>query len=103
MIKTPVEWRPLSVENFLYFRANCFLGQLYDWCALLPIRISNTAKHSPPSKFFEALIDTGASRCIFHSQIGHALGFKVAEGKEESAVGISGNPTKIYLTRFQST
>jgi hypothetical protein len=68
-----------------------------DWSAVLRVRISNPQKHSPPSKPFEALIDTGASRCIFHSQIGRSLGFSIESGKEEDTIGVSGKATKIYL------
>jgi hypothetical protein len=68
-----------------------------DWCAALKLRISNPAKHSPPSRPFEAIVDTGASRCIFHSQIGRSLGFDIEKGEEEGTVGVSGQITKLYL------
>ncbi|MHB8539439.1 MAG: aspartyl protease family protein [Candidatus Acidiferrales bacterium] len=69
----------------------------FDWCAVLAVRISNPKRHSPPSRRFEALIDTGASRCIFHAQIGEAVGFDVRKGHEEQTVGVSGKPTIVYL------
>jgi hypothetical protein len=68
-----------------------------DWCAALRLRISNPVKHSPPSQPFEVLIDTGASRCIFHSQIGRSVGFDIESGEEEQTLGVSGEPTKLYL------
>jgi hypothetical protein len=68
-----------------------------DWCAALKVRISNPAKHSPPSRPFEALIDTGASRCIFHAQIGRALGFNIEKGEEEKTMGVDGKLTMLYL------
>lgn len=43
------------------------------------------------------MIDTGASRCIFHAQIGEAVGFDVKKGDEEQTVGVSGKPTMIYV------
>lgn len=61
------------------------------------MRISNPISHSPPSRPFEALIDTGASRCIFHSQIGRALGVAVEKGQVEQTIGVSGQPTRLYL------
>jgi hypothetical protein len=70
-----------------------------DWCAALRIRISNPIKHSPPSQPFEVLIDTRASRSIFHSQIGHAVGINIESGEEELMMGVSGLPTKMYLHR----
>jgi hypothetical protein len=68
-----------------------------DWCAFFSLRIANTKRHSPPSRRFEALIDTGASRCIFHAQIGESLGFDVRKGKEEQTQGVSGQPTMLYV------
>jgi predicted aspartyl protease len=63
----------------------------------LSVRISNPAKHSPPSRRFEALIDTGASYCIFHSDIGRAVGIEIERGEHEQTVGVSGALTAIYI------
>jgi len=68
-----------------------------DWCPVFSAKIANPRKHSPPSKRFEAWIDTGASRCIFHAQIGESLGFDIRKGKEEKTQGVSGQLTTIYL------
>ena len=68
-----------------------------DLCAVLLVQISNPAKHSPPSKRFEALIDSGASRCIFHADIGKAVGFDVRKGEEGETLGISGQSSILYL------
>ncbi len=70
-----------------------------DFCAVLLVQIGNPAKHSPPSKRFEALIDSGASRCIFHASIGKAVGFDVEKGEKEETIGISGQASTIYLHR----
>jgi hypothetical protein len=43
------------------------------------------------------MIDTGASRCIFHASIGEAIGLEVTKGKEEFTYGVSGESTKLYL------
>jgi hypothetical protein len=69
----------------------------FDWWALLPVQISNHAKHSPPTKRFEALVDTGASKCIFHASVGRAIGLNVEKGEEDQTVGVSGKPTTIYI------
>jgi hypothetical protein len=45
---------------------------------------------SPRCKRFESVVDSGASRCIFHADIGRHLGLDIAEGVEESTQGISG-------------
>jgi len=68
-----------------------------DWWALLPTQLSNTAKHSPPCRKFEALIDSGAAICMFHSSIGQAIGLNISKGEEDETTGVSGKPTKIYL------
>ena len=68
-----------------------------DWWAVLPVQISNSATHSPPCKKFEALIDSGASICIFHSHIGESIGLKIQSGEEDETTGVSGQRTKIYL------
>jgi len=43
------------------------------------------------------MIDTGASRCIFHSDIGRALGFAIEKSEIEETYGVSGKLTKMYL------
>jgi hypothetical protein len=68
-----------------------------DWWAALPVQLSNPAKHSPPCRKFEAIIDSGAAMCIFHSSIGQSIGLNIQKGEEDETTGISGNPTKIYL------
>lgn len=69
----------------------------FDWWAALPVQLSNPAKHSPPTKRFEALVDTGASRCIFHAALGEAIGLNIGKGEETKTLGVSGKPTTIYL------
>lgn len=61
------------------------------------MQIGNPAKHSPPTKRFEALIDSGATYCIFHHDIGKAVGFDIEKGEKEETVGVSGKPSVIYL------
>jgi len=39
------------------------------------------------------LIDSGASRCIFHADVGRGVGFDIEKGEQEQATGISGEPT----------
>lgn len=68
-----------------------------EWWAALAVQISNPAKHSPPTKRFEAMIDSGASRCIFHANLGRAIGLNIENGEAEDTTGISGEPTTTYL------
>jgi Aspartyl protease len=68
-----------------------------DFTAVLSVRLSNPAKHSPPTKNFEAIIDSGASQCLFHSDIGEAIGLNIEKGTLEETTGVSGERTKIYV------
>jgi hypothetical protein len=68
-----------------------------DWWAVLSVQLSNPAKHSPPCRKFEALIDSGAAICMFHSSIGEGIGLRIEKGEEDVTTGVSGQPTKIYL------
>ena len=44
------------------------------------------------------MIDTGASRCIFHSEIGRSLGrIQIERGEVENTMGVSGQTTRLYL------
>lgn len=67
------------------------------WSAVLHVQISNTFKHSPPTKRFEATLDSGASQCLFHSDVGKAIGLKIESGEKVETIGVDGNRTEIYL------
>jgi hypothetical protein len=43
------------------------------------------------------MIDSGASRCLFHASFGHAIGIVVEKGEEEKTMGVSGQATTVYL------
>jgi hypothetical protein len=59
-----------------------------DWAAALPVQVSNPVKHSPPCRKFEAVIDSGASLCLFHSSIGQGIGLNVEKGELDETVGV---------------
>ena len=40
---------------------------------------------------------SGASRCIFHSDVGRALGFAIEKGEIEETYGVSEKLTRTYL------
>jgi hypothetical protein len=67
-----------------------------DWLAVLQVQISNPAKHSPPCRKFEAVIDSGASICLFHSSVGESIGLNIENGSKDETMGVSGAPTTIY-------
>ena len=67
-----------------------------DWSAILNVRISNLAKHSPPSVRFEAIIDSGATDCLFHADIGRAVGLRIESGDVAETMGVTGAQLKIH-------
>jgi hypothetical protein len=60
------------------------------WVPVLPVKISYPAKHSPPSKRFEAVVDSGSQHTLFHGDIGKSIGIKVEKGIESSVSGVVG-------------
>ena len=64
--------------------------------AAILVNIALSTKNAPRSKRFEAIIDSGATRCVFHADIGKAIGLDVQAGEVESTLGIAGS-TNMYL------
>jgi hypothetical protein len=62
----------------------------FCYAASVPINIALPAKNSPRSKRFDAIIDSGASACLFHAAIGRAIGLEIEKGKKDQALGITG-------------
>ncbi len=60
------------------------------YSATLNVNIALPAKNAPRTKRFEAVIDSGASRCIFHASIGRFIGLEIERGPVEETLGISG-------------
>ncbi len=63
---------------------------------MLNINIALPSKNAPRTKRFEAVIDSGASRCIFHASIGRFIGLEIEKGTIEEALGINGT-SRNYL------
>lgn len=61
------------------------------WTAVLNVKVSYQAKHSPPSVRFEALVDTGSADTLFHGSVGKAIGIKVESGIKSDLGGIAKN------------
>jgi len=68
----------------------------YYYSASVPVSIALPAKSSPRSKRFDAIIDSGASSCIFHASIGRAIGLDIENGQLTETLGVAG-ATRIYL------
>ena len=67
----------------------------FAYYAAIPVNIALPASNSPRSKRFEAIIDSGASNCIFHADIGRAIGLDIAKGAPLRTLGVAG-PTSVY-------
>lgn len=65
--------------------------------AMVNVQISRSDKNALRTKRFEAIIDSGASRCVFHRDIGEFIGLDVTEGEVEPTYGVSGEATDTYL------
>ena len=69
----------------------------FTFHAILHVNIALPEKNAPRSKRVEAIIDSGASRCIFHASLGRAIGLQIDKGEVEETRGVSGEVNKAYL------
>jgi hypothetical protein len=67
-----------------------------SYSAMLNFNIALPVENAPRTKRFEAVIDSGASRCIFHASIGRFIGLDIQSGTAEDTLGISG-VSRTYL------
>ncbi len=67
------------------------------------IRICIGRKHAQKTRFFEALVDSGASDCMFPEAVAAAIGIKLESGRKERRNGIGGSqdvwihPVQLYV------
>lgn len=64
----------------------------FDWSPILTVRVSYPARHSPPSRPFEAWVDSGSPHCYFQSDVGRAIGIRIESGIESELGGIIAGP-----------
>lgn len=63
----------------------------------LSVKIDNPVTHLPPTKRFEAIVDSGAPDCFFHASIGRAIGLEIENGVPGDLGGIvHGAAIKVY-------
>jgi hypothetical protein len=73
--------------------------------AVLRVQIALDIPNAPRTRRFEAIIDSGATRCIFHAGIAEFLGIDVRSGDCELTNGIGGeeevwiHPVTLYIPR----
>jgi hypothetical protein len=60
------------------------------YSAMLNVQIALPAPNSPRTKRFEAFIDSGATRCLFHADLAAFLGIDVKKCPIEVTQGIDG-------------
>jgi hypothetical protein len=46
---------------------------------------------------YEVLVDSGADMCIFHAEIGEALGIDILKGKKQEVFGVGGKASVYYM------
>jgi hypothetical protein len=68
----------------------------FYYAASVPVNIALPAKNSPRSKRFDAIVDSGASSCLFHASIGRAIGLEVERGQSTQTLGVAG-PVNLFL------
>ena len=54
------------------------------------VSVALPSENAPRTNRFEAVIDSGASRCIFHASIGRFIGLEIEKGTIEETLGING-------------
>jgi hypothetical protein len=62
----------------------------YLYTATLKVNLALPHPNAPRTKRFEAIIDSGASRCMFHADFARHLGLDVTAGSLEKTQGIGG-------------
>jgi hypothetical protein len=60
------------------------------------VNIARSEKNAPRSKRLDAIIDSGASGCLFHASIGRAVGLDIEKGIVAETLGVTG-PSKLFL------
>ncbi len=65
----------------------------FDWLAVLLVHVSGGSRISPT---FEALIDSGATYCLFHGDVARAIGIlDITSGKRSAVGGVVQGPSMI--------
>jgi hypothetical protein len=68
----------------------------YACTAMLNVQIALPSENAPRTKRFEAVIDSGASHCIFHADFARHLGIDLPSCPTATTLGIGGSES-LYL------
>jgi hypothetical protein len=66
------------------------------YTVVLKTQVSLPFVNSPRTRQLEVIVDSGASRCMFHADIGRYLGLDIQKGDLENTQGIQG-ATKSWI------
>ncbi len=69
----------------------------FEYRAVLNVYIALPIKNAIRSKKIEAVIDSGATTCLFHARIGKAVGFNIESGAVRDTFGVDGKASKVYM------
>ena len=69
-----------------------FPKETFRWAAVINVKL--THRHSPPTKFIEAWVDTGAHCCMFHASFCKSLGIKLEDGIKSDLGGVIGGTSR---------
>lgn len=72
----------------LYPPDTAFPDQTSYWMPILNVSINNPATHSPQTRRFEAIVDSGAPDCYLHADIARAIGLNIERGVRSAISGI---------------
>ena len=65
------------------------------------MKVSIIIGHAP-SKRFEAIVDSGSAICLFHANIGKALGLKLKDGEPGTLGGVVGGAVgEVYYHKIK--
>jgi hypothetical protein len=73
------------------------------YSVIVKVQLALPAPNAPRTKRFEAIVDSGATRCCFSADVADFLGIDLKSGPPEKTIGISGteetylHDVKLYL------
>ncbi len=62
-----------------------FPKETFSWVPVLNVKL--IYKHSPPTKWFECIVDSGSGVCIFHADVCKSLGIRKVESGIKNTLG----------------
>ena len=62
---------------------------------VIPIKL----KHGDQEIGYHVLVDSGADMCLFHAEIGQAIGIDITKGRQREVFGVGGKASTYYQHR----